>query len=641
MTNPAAKLRRTLANQAKRAAYSPTVRTLARTAITSERAEPLRRKLAAKGLDGHLRRFTSECLPKGMYYAKLTIDDWQKFKGQSFQLLQGSTVVYGNEIEPPAKGFPLEYRNIIVTSSDVSKFRLSIDSSFSLQIGHGAFTTPQQVSYDKQYRVKQHGDVFYSLRGNTTSPSKLLITFPGFGPSTSRISYAVSYLKALTDADLSDTLMVCFQDRYLAAGSYMLVDNGGRSLVQRVNDVIQGFVDRYGIAADQMLFFGASKGGSIAIQYAEHHPQARLLVAVPQMNLRYYLDKPFFKDNIFAQEGMHSVPQPERLIRSYFAEGRTIDYFYTNTDEQSNHSLIELVEDVPGLSKYRVDGQHGEVARKALPTMLGIMRRFLADRTDSATTAVDEVHCFNHDGARALQVRVDPDRTPDSAANWYLEGTLGRTRFLQFLSDHDLPFVKYTDERQRLHPEIDDLRGLRSIVAYDETGGEWVAPLPQTDELTEDVIPRRTHPIATLRLDADGATEYVIVRDTIVNRFSYDCRRGTGDESRIDIHIVPDIDAFDLAEVRHRTDARFVAAMEVLETGELIDLMVNRLFLASVCDTASIFVHDLALSESATQVLTEYSAARTEAALDKAAATPASVFSQMDLDPAQASAQTV
>ncbi|RBP62943.1 hypothetical protein DFO66_11247 [Brevibacterium sanguinis] len=641
MTKPAAKLRRTLANQAKRVAYSPTVRNLARTAITSEKAEPLRRKLADRGLEGHVRRFTSECLPEGMYFAKLTIDNWQEFNGQSFQLLQGSSVVYGNEIEPPPKGFPLEYRNIIVTSTDVSKFRLSIDSSFSLQIGHGAFTTPQQVSYDKQYGVEQHGDVFYSLRGNTTAPSKLLITFPGFGPSTSRISYAVSYLKALTDADLSDTLMVCFQDRYLAAGSYMLVDNGGRSLIQRVNDVIAEFVDRYGIAEDQMLFFGASKGGSIAIQYAENFPAARLLVAVPQMNLRYYLDKPFFKDNIFAQEGMHSVPQPERLIRTYFTEGRTIDYFYTNTDEQSNHSLIELVEDIPGLSKYRVDGQHGEVARKALPTMLSIMRRFLSDRTGSSTTSVDEVHCFDHEGARAVQVRVDPDRTPESAANWYLEGSLGRTRFLQFLSDHDLPFVKYTNEQQRLHPEIDDLRGLHSVVAYDESGGEWVAPLPQTDELTENAPPRHKYSTDTLRLDAEGAAEYVIVRDSIVNRFSYDCRRGTGNEEKIDVHIVPDINAFDLAEVRHRTDARFVAAVEALATDELIDLMVNRLFLVSVCESMSVIVHDHALSESAEQALTGYSATRASVALDKPAEATTSVFTLLDLDPAEALTQRV
>lgn len=93
-------------------------------------------------------------------------------------MLQGSSVVYGNEVEPPARGFPLEYRNIVVTSSDVAEFKLDINAPYELKIGRGAFTTPQQVKYDAQYGVKQYGDVFYSLRGNTVNPKKLLITFP-------------------------------------------------------------------------------------------------------------------------------------------------------------------------------------------------------------------------------------------------------------------------------------------------------------------------------------------------------------------------------------------------------------------------------------------------------------------------------
>src|SRR5690606_5161236 len=167
-------------------------------------------------------------------------------------------------------------------------FHLDIDCGYTLQIGHGTFSTPQQRDYDKKYGVRQHGNVFYSLRGNTSSPSKVIVTFPGFGPSTSRISYAVSYLKDLTDSELADTLMICFQDRYLAAGSYMLVDSAGRSVVDDVNSVIVGYMQKHDIDDSQMLMFGASKGGSIAIQYADRFPKAQLLLAVPQMHLRYY-----------------------------------------------------------------------------------------------------------------------------------------------------------------------------------------------------------------------------------------------------------------------------------------------------------------------------------------------------------------
>lgn len=172
--------------------------------------------------------------------------------------------------------------------------------------------------------------------------------------------------------------MVCFQDRYLAAGSYMMVDNAGRPLYGRVWQAIEDLRTRFGIDPAQMLFFGASKGGSIAIHYAKDFPAAQLLLAVPQMNLPYYFNKPFFRDNLFRNRALHDVQQPEDSLREYFAEERRIDYFYTNSDELSNHSLIELVQDVPNLTKYRIDGVHSDVARAALPAMLGIIRGFWA-----------------------------------------------------------------------------------------------------------------------------------------------------------------------------------------------------------------------------------------------------------------------
>lgn len=584
MTNsPINAARRRLIGTAKQLAYSPTMRNIARKAITSQAAAPVRKVLEEKGLEGHLRRFTSESLPEGQYFAKLTIDDWQSFNGQSFRLYQESRIIYGNEIEPPAKGFPLEYRNIIVTSPKASDFTLDIDSPYTLQIGKGAFTTPQQVSYDKQYGVEQHGDIFYSVRGNTTAPKKLFITFPGFGPSTSRVSYAVSYLKGITELDLSDSLMICFQDRYLTAGSYMLIDNAGRSLVDRVNEVIRGFVDKYDIAESQMLFFGASKGGSIAVQYAEPYPGSRLLIAVPQMHLKYYLDKPFFKDNIYNETGMHSVPQPESLIRRYFDQGRNIDYFYTNSDEQSNFSLIEAVADVPGLTKYRVDGKHGEVAKKALPTMLGLMRQFLAGAATEQELTVEDVRAFDYHDSTGVQVRIDDESSPSSATNWYLQSTLGRTQFLLLISDHELPFVKYTNPNQHILSALDNVTSEWMLVAREDDGTNWEGQLPEQSLIQTTLSPSQPRSVGKLRLDNSTPMEHFIVTDNHISNFVYSSRRGHGNTDAIDIHVVDDIRTIDLAEISMGTDSKFVAAVETAEIDERVDLMINRLSVISGC----------------------------------------------------------
>ncbi|GAA1807487.1 CDP-glycerol glycerophosphotransferase family protein [Brevibacterium celere] len=165
--NPMRAIRAQVTKSAKNIAYSSPVRNAVRDVVTANYAQPLRDYFEAKGLEDRVRRFTSESLPDGKYFAKLTIKNWQPFAGKPFALSRNGVTVYGNEIEPPAKGFPLEYRNIIVDSTNVDEFDLDIDSPFELLIGRGSFTTPQQVDYDKKYDVRQHGDVYYSLRGNT------------------------------------------------------------------------------------------------------------------------------------------------------------------------------------------------------------------------------------------------------------------------------------------------------------------------------------------------------------------------------------------------------------------------------------------------------------------------------------------
>lgn len=591
MNQAIARIRKSLSSSVKDYAYAPGLRNAARKVLTSERAEPIRTALEERGLAGHINRYTSETLPTGQFFAKLTINDWERFNGQSFRLRQGERVVYGNEIEPPAKGFPLEYRNFVVTSTNKADFHLDIDSAYTLQIGHGTFSTPQQRDYDKKYGVRQHGNVFYSLRGNTSSPSKVIVTFPGFGPSTSRISYAVSYLKDLTDSELADTLMICFQDRYLAAGSYMLVDSAGRSVVDDVNSVIVGYLQKHDIDDSQMLMFGASKGGSIAIQYADRFPKAQLLLAVPQMHLRYYLNKPFFRDNLFKQDGLHNVPQPETLLRKYFSEGRTVHYFYTLEDEQSNFSLIETIADVDNLTKYRFDGKHGDVARKALPTMMGIIRRFLCGTDDSHKLPVLSDRIFLGERTVGFQARIDDDQATHLPANWYLQGRLGRTRFMQSLTDHHYPFIKYTNDKQRLSPEIDSLADIDSIVALDRDGRKWEGDVLSFKELPTDAPDYIDNTVPKLRVETSGPHEHTIVSHDKVASFHYVSRRGFGSDNCIEVHIVEDLDCFDLNEACRETTARFVAAVETTQVDELVELFVSRLHIVSACDSVAIRYH--------------------------------------------------
>ncbi|MDR6640473.1 hypothetical protein [Paenarthrobacter nitroguajacolicus] len=575
----------------KAAAYSPAGLEFARALLASKPDSPVRRMIKAKGLEGRIRRIASENLPQGMYFAKLTLGDWKSWNGKPFRLFQDGALVYGNMIEPPARGFPLEYRNIMVTSNDVSHFTLDIDVPFELKIGRGAFTTPQQLRYDEQYGVEQHGDVFYSLRGNSTTPTKMLITFPGFGPSTTRISYAVSYLKDLNDEDLNDTLMVCFQDRYLAAGSYMMVDNAGRALYERVRDAIEGLRSRFSIDRTQMLFFGASKGGAIAIQYAREYPEAALLLAVPQMNLPYYFTKPAFKDNLFRHNALRELEQPEVRLRQYFNEGRRIHYFYTNSDESSNHSLIELASDIPHLVKYRIDGHHSDVARAALPAMLGLIRRFLRGGADEQFTC-EELRTFRHTGNVQVQVRVDPVASKVSGANWFIQGQAGRTRFLQLMTEHSYDFVKYTTAEQSLFPAYDPIVELEHVLAIQPNGTIWTGSLPsRVNPGTR--VPKQQLTTCALSLDASTVQEYVVLNGESFGRYRYRWHRQVDGADTLEMHFVPELGSGKSGPLGgdQREQAASTVEVQPIDGCSLADLFALRVLIATGMRRLRVVIH--------------------------------------------------
>lgn len=483
MTPKTNALRRIARSGARSLAYSTPSRNLARRLVEDPSAHKVREYLEKKGHGHELRRLASQQLPEGTYFAKLTIKNWSKHRNKSFRLLQNGQVVYGNRIEAPSRGFDPEYRNIIVTSDDLKDFSLDIKADYTLLIGRGAFTTAEQQRYDEQHGVDQHGDLFYSLRGNLRNPKRALITFPGFSPSTSRISYAVNPLQGLSDADLDDTVVICFQDRYMVAGSYMLVDNAGDSLRDRVNSEISRLLGRFGIAEEDLLLFGASKGASIATLYAEKFPRARIVAVAPEMNLPYHLSTPFFRDSLLRLDAIRHAPQPGTLMRRYFAEGRTIDYLYTDEDEQSNYSLIEFVSDVPGLTKYRIDGDRESLTKKAMPTVLTLLKQFARGGSDSIEAeplGCDQAVPFLDEYSMGVQLRLSNSSQirPSAQSNVLLDGHLGRTRFRQLLTDHELAFIKYTAPNQRLRRDLHATAEMTSVLLTTSSGDHRCGAFP-------------------------------------------------------------------------------------------------------------------------------------------------------------------
>ncbi|MDN5688815.1 MAG: hypothetical protein L0G94_19360, partial [Brachybacterium sp.] len=527
----AAALRTRARSAARNALYSPPVRAAARILAHDPRARRVRaaiahdprarRVRAAIERRGHgplLRRLASETLPRGTFYLRLTITNGRAYDGKVFRLFQGDRVVYGDQISAPPAGQHLEYSNIIVTSDVPSDFTVDLPVKHRIHVGRGAFTTEEQDSYDQRYQVEQHGDVRYSLRGNTARPSRILVTFPGFPPATSRVSYAVSYLKALSAADLTDTLMVCFQDRYGVDGTYMLFDNTGRPLHDRVTAAITDLLEKHGLRDRDVLLFGASKGASIAAMIAQDLPDARQVLVVPQMNLPYYFSKPVLRDGLYRDRRVWDIEQPSTLLRRYLAEGRRIDWFYSDADQGSNYSLIEYARDVPGLTKHRIDAPHAKVAKKSLPTVLSLLRAFAAGKDEDAELhpmPCRELEATAYEDGVQFTAHLEDVAELKDAANVYLEGTLGATRFRQLLTtSEDDPAVRTTTLKQRLDPALHPVDALTRVVAFDGTARTRSGQVPAVTTTDGAPAPVAAAPVPVpeeLTCHAEAPREYAVL----------------------------------------------------------------------------------------------------------------------------------
>lgn len=426
-----------------------------------------------------LRSTRSLPLAEGKSYVRVRVRDWSGLLGQYLRVYCRGQKVYGNIVEQPAKGEPLEYRNIVGPSTDPQDYCVNLPVQAEITCSPVAFTTPQQNNFDEKYHVEQHGDVFYSVRGNTANPRKVIFTFAGCSTSTSPLQFVISYLGGITDSELDTAALVAFQDRYLVAGSYMTVGADNEQIDGAVDDAISSLLRKWKINENNVLFFGASKGGSIALRFAAPYPRAAVVCAVPQMNRPYYFTKPAFRENLGERRELATFGEPSDYFNRYLSEGRSVDLFYTTRDEISNFSVVEFPHPQSGLRTHRIDGIHTDVARRALPTMLGRVRTFLRDDELPASPwpHVRDVTLSAKGALIFARVELASVTPVDSPVNWYLERSYGEAVRRYELQEEDGVLV--TPPTSGINTAYETIRGLWSLRYISERGETSCVPLAQ------------------------------------------------------------------------------------------------------------------------------------------------------------------
>lgn len=437
--------------------YSSMARRMARNIASGPQDGRVRTFIEKHGYGPAFSRLASAPLPDGFSYAKLTVPLEGRRRDQEFQLLRDDEVVFGGVLQAPAKSAVYDARNFIVPGGTPEDYTLSLGGSYQLQLGSGRFSTRQQTEYDQQWPIQEQDSVRFALRGDMDSPSRLIVTFPDFAPTGCTVSYPLQVLTELSDAQLKNTLILAFQDHFLSEGSFLLADNEGNSLGDRVRHIIDGTVSRHFSSHPDTLFYGVGKGGSSALLHSEHFPDAKLLVVRPFLDLPYGTSIPRFQHGLHANAWIRTSKQPGDLFLRYLEEDREIHYFYTDADQHRNASIIEFARGSAHLSKYRMSSPADALQLAASPTVMTFLKEFVRHGMTTMGTALpsDQLLQYDYGDRSGFQAWLPPtlDQIDSNETNSWLVNDLDGTSLYQSLSDHPFDFIKYSAASQYLHED--------------------------------------------------------------------------------------------------------------------------------------------------------------------------------------------
>ncbi|HFL9043296.1 TPA: hypothetical protein ACG5VV_004923, partial [Escherichia coli] len=112
------------------------------------------------------------------------------------------------------------------------------------------------------------------------SPKKILITFPGVS-NFDNVHHRLSALSSL-HSRLKNVLIVAFQDKEGVYGNYMYKTSTNQRIQPIVISLISGLKARFSLCDHDIIFYGNSKGATIAIDYISFFPNSYFFIDIPQ-----------------------------------------------------------------------------------------------------------------------------------------------------------------------------------------------------------------------------------------------------------------------------------------------------------------------------------------------------------------------
>lgn len=286
----------------------------------------------------------------------------------------GALGEFYNVILPEGK----EVQVIVSTNSISPKF-------FKVKYTARPKYSPQEISDDIKVDNKHGVNIHYKERYQFDA-TKLMFTFPSTFTHYRSPQYRPTLLPSV---ELDNTRIIGFSDKYFVEGTYMAVDNNGVSLDEKYVMFMKAKMAEYNIAEEDVILWGASKGGGIAGRFAKYFPKAKFILIVPIMSMEIFRTARGINGNLV------------RYIDQYIDWRNDLDLL-DELPKLNNKSLVihSSIDPEVNLNSFLTEKEkynayyaalpHGEVARGSLPFWTSLSKEPLP-----VTLEIKEVNIAN------------------------------------------------------------------------------------------------------------------------------------------------------------------------------------------------------------------------------------------------------
>lgn len=441
--------------------FSEPARTLLHAVLSTKIADRLRSKIEKRGHYGLLAVLSTAKAPSGYVYVSsisaidhywhrsLTIcanDDQLFTRTVPKQQNQASSPPFLNRLAPTSHRHERHHSQSEPQDHSVSRFQHT--------------SKPQRV-YDDLHGVRCRRGIFFSLRGNIESPGSIIVTFAQAPDIESAVHYPVMHLESISDIELTESLIIAIQPRVRG----LPIDSDPRSLDWSASllSLIRRKLSRAALDDSDLTFILEPRSTVDINSLLAEFPRANTIA------LRYIQRDPA---RISSEGSIECPPTAANLdidrTEQFVRSTRPQDYIlYSDTGGLTNPPPATLSAEAPRdrlFVRFSVDPDQLSVA--ATPTLLAIVRFLLGGSQILEGEPVSELRTYRSQVGTGIQIRVDSDQPSGEDAHWFLAFRGSDHFILTDMTDHRLPFVKYTNQSQYISQHVLDhyrLTGALSI----------------------------------------------------------------------------------------------------------------------------------------------------------------------------------